>query len=92
MLRQARTVKYGSFCAACLSVQCKRWQRGGGGGDHDSVSTALRPQLGKRHSIKTLVRNIDRKQTKLTEENAALYETNTQKEADTHVRKRRKRK
>lgn len=62
--------------------------RRGGGGNNDSISTALRPQLRNRHSIKTHSGNTDRKQIELTGEHTTLYQTNTQKNAHANVRER----
>lgn len=61
--------------------------RRGGGGNNDSISTALQPQLCNRHSIKTHSRNTDRKQIELTGQHTTLYQTNTLKNAHTYIRK-----
>lgn len=63
-------------------------ERRGVGGNNDSISTALRPQLRNRHSIKTHSGNTDRKQIELTGEHTTLYEANTQRNTHTNVRKR----
>lgn len=62
-------------------------ERRGGGGNNDSISIALRPQLRNRHSIKTHSGSTDRKQIELTGEHTTLYQTNTQKNPHTTVRK-----
>ena len=60
----------------------------GGGGNDDSILTALRPQLRKRHSIKTHSGNTDWKQIELIGEHTTLYQTNTQKNPLKNFRKK----
>lgn len=75
-LEHASGVKYGSFVQPACVMQ--RIEKGGGGGNNDSVLTALRPQLCNRHSIKTHSGYTDRKQIELMGEHFTLYQTDTQ--------------
>lgn len=79
VLKQASGVKWSLAALRRLPVCVKQMlaERREGGGNNDSISTALLPQLRKWHWFKTYSENTDRKWIQLTGKYTALYQTST---------------